>query len=885
MKPDYCRTCIGHCWGNDFTRVTGENNVPLLFVGEASGATEARRSEPFIGKAGEVLEKALKTAGLKRSDYSITNCLRCRPPLNDLKGAPYEREALDHCRKYLDDVVAERQPKLIVALGDIPFRELSTTTGSISDLRGYILKSRYGIPLISVYHPSFIQRGAWHVFGAAMHDIRVANRCATVGFPDPVPTHYNLSPTLDDCNAYLRRLRDDPALPVAYDIETEELIVKNPITPRRIIQVQFSLAVGEALVVPFSDPYLDFIHEVLLSSNTKFDYNGRLFDRRILRDNGFELNGEFHDVMEMYGHTQSGFLSSKDDNHGDKGVPSRLMSLQSCLSFWYPAFRPWKHAPFPQWEGRWDGQQLPLPVRLYGARDADATIRCALKLRDSLERIGLAASYRRHKWELGAVLDDMGNRGLPVDRDQQVQLREFCESEQQRLLAELQDHIPQELRPIHPKEGYKGKHVRIDGKSVKLPELPPNGDVVMLSGEAFTTVEVELETPEGECYTQRRWCRLLEFNPNSPIQLLNYIKFRLQQFGEPWFLPTHIDTGKETTAKEEVDKLAAATGDSVLVNVRHYRQLSKIKGTYTEGDWIPINDGRVHPQWSFGTSSGQLAPRRPNSAQYPTHGKLAKMAKACIRAEEGHTFIKRDMRSYHARSLAWLSGDKAYWTLSDEDVHSFVAAHFLRLPIATQLLKMDAVGRRAELARIKVEHADVRNLQAKRAILGLGFHMGVDKLFRMNPEAFESPLYAKELIELIQSLFPKAFVEYPRSIEKRIKQSPRLVSPTQHQRWVWSGDLEQAVSFEPANIAHCHMFDSMLIMQERGLLDRWQLCNMIHDCLIFHCPNELVDECIEGSREIMERKSTVLTESPLGIPFQCSSDVEIGVTMAEMREL
>lgn len=205
----------------------------------------------------------------------------------------------------------------------------------------------------------------------------------------------------------------------------------------------------------------------------------------------------------------------------------------------------------------------------------------------------------------------------------------------------------------------------------------------------------------------------------------------------------------------------------------------------------------------------------------------------------------------------------------------------MRLPVADHLLKMSSADRRVELAKIKHEYKEVRDQKAKRAILGLGFGMGAEKLWRMNPETFESPLDAVALIDLIQSLFPRAFKEYPEGIEKRIRQSPRLVSPTGHQRWVWAQDLEQAVSFEPANIAHCHMFDSMLIMQERGLLARWQLVNMIHDCLIFHCPNDLVDECIEGSREIMERQSTVLVESSLG-PFQCSSDCETGPTMAEM---
>lgn len=869
--PETCVGCPLYSPRKGFSVLEGDGSSGLMVIAESLGRMEERDSLPLRPNApsGGVFQKAVDTSGLSRKVMTLTNTIRCKAE------APYPPEALAHCRQYLDAAIEERKPKFILALGDVPLQQLSATPVIQSEVRGYVLPTRYGVPMIATFHPSRIARGDWQIYGVLQHDLRRANAYAASGVPAPLRTNYCLNPTRDDLYTYLDRLHNDPTLPVAYDIETEELIVKHPRQPKRIIQMQFSSAVGEAIVL--GERWFDYAAAILALPNPKWDYNGRLFDRPLLRKAGFELNGEFHDLMEVYAHCQSGFVSNKDATTGDKGVPAKLMSLQSCLSFYYPNVRPWKGVQFPEWNSRWDDQLLPLPVRLYGARDVDYTTRVGHRLLPSIERNGLSVGYRQHKFLLGTtVLDGMSARGLPVDREKQTELREYINGQETELLTELQVQVPVEVKAVKP---YKSlpKDLRAALKEVGC--KPKKAIKSYFCEQAVAIAEsmgFDFHYADDGSY-EYRLRRILPFNPNSSPQLITYIKHR----GYP--VPLHIDSKRPTTGKDAIDALIEDTDDDVLKMGRQMRQLTKIRGTYTEGHWVPGRDGRVHPEFTFGTASGQLAARYPNSMQYPQHGALAKMAKACIRAEEGHTFIKRDMRSFHARTLAWLSGDLAYWTLSDEDVHSFVAANFLKLPVASRLLQMTPQDRRAELCRIKREHADVRNLQAKRAILGLGFHMGVDKLYRMNPDSFASPLEAQALVELIQSLFPQAFVEYPKSIQKRIKANPRLVSPTGHQRWVWSGDLEQAVSFEPANIAHCHMFDSMLIMQERGLLDRWQLVNMIHDCLIFHCPNELIDECIEGSREIMERQSTVLVDSPLGIPFQCSSDVEIGVTMAEME--
>lgn len=116
---------------------TGPPDASLLFVGEAPGQREDEEGEPFVGRSGNVLDEALRTRGLARSDVRITNCVRCRPPSNrDPTG-----EELAACRTYLDREVAVVDPELIVTLGKVPSEHLlgravavTSEAGSVDDV-------------------------------------------------------------------------------------------------------------------------------------------------------------------------------------------------------------------------------------------------------------------------------------------------------------------------------------------------------------------------------------------------------------------------------------------------------------------------------------------------------------------------------------------------------------------------------------------------------------------------------------------------------------------------------------------------------------------------------------------------------------------------------
>jgi DNA polymerase len=99
---------------------TGPADADLLFVGEAPGANEDEEGEPFVGRSGDVLDDALRDAGLARADVRITNCVRCRPPDNR---DPRQAE-LDNCRGYLETEIDRVDPEVIVTLGKVPSQHL-----------------------------------------------------------------------------------------------------------------------------------------------------------------------------------------------------------------------------------------------------------------------------------------------------------------------------------------------------------------------------------------------------------------------------------------------------------------------------------------------------------------------------------------------------------------------------------------------------------------------------------------------------------------------------------------------------------------------------------------------------------------------------------------
>lgn len=138
---------------------TGNPHAELMFVGEAPGADEDQRGEPFVGAAGELLTKIIGVMGLSRENIYIANVLKCRPDMP--KGAPGNRPPsppeMQNCLPYLREQIAIIQPRAIVALGKTAMAGLTGAEDTMSAMRGRWF-SFEGIPLLPTFHPSYLLR-------------------------------------------------------------------------------------------------------------------------------------------------------------------------------------------------------------------------------------------------------------------------------------------------------------------------------------------------------------------------------------------------------------------------------------------------------------------------------------------------------------------------------------------------------------------------------------------------------------------------------------------------------------------------------------------------------------------------------------------------------
>jgi len=151
---DACTAC-GLCrTRNRSVPGVGDARAQWLFIGEAPGADEDAKGEPFVGQAGRLLDSMLAALGMRRGDnVYIANVLKCRPPGNR---TPEPRE-VEACRPYLDRQIALIGPRIIVALGKSAATTLLNVEASIASLRGRVHRYR-DVPLIVTYHPAYLLR-------------------------------------------------------------------------------------------------------------------------------------------------------------------------------------------------------------------------------------------------------------------------------------------------------------------------------------------------------------------------------------------------------------------------------------------------------------------------------------------------------------------------------------------------------------------------------------------------------------------------------------------------------------------------------------------------------------------------------------------------------
>ena len=160
-----CTRCKLHKQGRkQIVFGVGNPHAELMFVGEGPGADEDTQGEPFVGRAGQLLNNMIKAMGIRREDVYIANIVKCRPPGNRTP----ERDECETCSPFLMRQIAVIQPKVVVALGAVAAKNLLAINAPMSELRGRFYDfipsgassdaSWQGTKLAVTYHPAFLLR-------------------------------------------------------------------------------------------------------------------------------------------------------------------------------------------------------------------------------------------------------------------------------------------------------------------------------------------------------------------------------------------------------------------------------------------------------------------------------------------------------------------------------------------------------------------------------------------------------------------------------------------------------------------------------------------------------------------------------------------------------
>lgn len=955
-RPADCRGCDLDLLSTGFVQPEGTCANGVLFVGESAGTHEAREGLPFRPQApaGSVLARVMRELGIDRRQFGIHNICSCQPPKNELLNQWYEVSASRHCRVHFRRAMERFKPRVIVALGNVALKSLTGMWGdkqTIDHLRGYRLDCPEfpGVHVVPTYHPSFIVRGAWNVYSAFKRDIQFALQIARDGWKEPV-LEYNERANEGDLIELRNTLEANPEMVLSVDFETdgqenvdedaqlmkaiEDLYSENSKkrkvkkaklgTSQEITQVNFSIAPGSALVTDNIGTRGQLAAQIIALPNPKIGHNVWCFDQPEAAINGIEWNGETDDTMQMFHHLYPDLPGKRGKMNGE--LDGSFANLQYCSSFAGFPF-PWKH----------EVKQRP---EFYGCCDADSalrlffTIRAAMQALKSRNGTSVWEGYCKLVYNVQPILTAMQSRGIPVNKPKMLEFLKMVIREQKIVSDQLQSHVPDDLRPYKPKEGYKKVPKSLEGCMVREFLLPESDerckcnkirkkDLEMwaeVPGAKWELVKIKdpngpqrLRAPNPECIecggagwiqwdagVVQRYVKLAPFNPSSPPQMKQYC--RVKHYSIP-----KNSKGKFAMDKETLAKLAKKTQDAVFKLAISYREYDKMAGTYALG-WMPESDGCVHTQFTFFPATGQLSSVSPNCQNVPNASKFGKLAEGfrdAIQASSDRLLVELDKKSYHAQTLGFEAGCPEYIRLAKIDIHSYLACCMEKVPEYQYALEWSDDELRAWLKWYRKNYTlkdgtpfeTLRNGRAKPGILGYGFGLGGNKLYLLNEDSFTGPKEAQYVLDTLDATFPKVkqFRDTIPLVAKR--QGGKLISNYGSIRWFWDigypkqggefehgKDWEAAIAYLPATDAFGDMKHIMFELEQAGCNEKYGLINQVHDSLLYHPHKSELEEMLAVVPKMMQRPSKVMLFED-GTGLDVGVEAKMGKTWRDMKEV
>ena len=396
---------------------TGTLDRPLLVVGEPPDPNPRR-----AGSARGVWKRIVSRTSDPELNRSLTE--------GDFEF--FEFDGSDGARRILRERCSEGDIQAVLTLGECAFGALTGESGVLK-LRGYAIPTGIGpVVVIGTYAPSYIMAGKFNLARVVQSDLLKALDIARHGAEKLYkPKDYCTRPSVEEALSFVSRWHLDGLPPIAFDIETpwsdhkDEAMTFEEDSSYTILMCSFAWEPCKAISLPWTPPYIDIIRSILSNAPTTLVWNAK-FDVPRLMANGVDFGGEIIDVMIAWHWLE----------------PSLPMGLKFVAPFLCPDMDAWAL-------GRKDD------FALYNCGDSDVLLRAFQAVSDRLKLQGRWQIFERHFLKFGKILTRMTARGINVDLEARRASRKEFEIDFERVVGEAVSMAPLEVRPVHPKKGYK----------------------------------------------------------------------------------------------------------------------------------------------------------------------------------------------------------------------------------------------------------------------------------------------------------------------------------------------------------------------------------------------------------------------------------------------
>lgn len=851
----HCDGCAYQATGVRRVAASGTGTNGVLIVGDSPWVDEVAIGKPFAGASGRFLESILTKRGLAREDFLISNSLWCKPPAlgmnDDLEGNLDAERAARQCRPYLDTLIREKKPKVLLAVGGVALKRL-TGFENIEVNHGYVFPTEYGIPCVPTFHPSGLIQGNWNLTIAFVLGIARAMEvsdgryqgtgCKLVEDPDP---------------GYLGFPGNgDITTPVMCDIETskslagrnEEEAEDDP--SYQIIRMGFSVTPWSGVSFPFEGDYIRRAKDVLKRAKQVIFWN-KNYDLPRLKANGFTFHPDVVIVDAMWAWH---WLYS---------------DLPKALAFAAPFFysgAAWKHL----------SSQRPA---FYNAMDNAVQMGIYQGTKAQLEKDGRWDRFWSHCVKVDPIYVRMGLAGVKVDKEAREVFMGALEKEAVEELVKVQDLLPPSLVKVQESfkalkvpsgwdsitEKMRNSLVRVE--RVEVPAVHKDGSPVL--------------TQDGEPLHRPLWRRYAPFNPNSRDDLLGLM---LAIKVKP---PKARGADRESTEAKYLKRIGVK--HPILRHCVNFKQRSKLISTY---NW-PLDElDRAHTTYGFHPSTWRSSSRNVNLGNIPKRQELAKLFRRLLIADKGCRLIEIDRSAIEAVLVGHWAKSPAYINLAKAGVHDWLASYMVGEPVDYNLPFLEL---RAALKIIKKRFPEERE-KAKRCIHGTNYLLSAFGMHDEYEEAFPTEYEASRVQDIylnspagmdvrrwhkgtLEEAFHKKYLD--NSFQYRhYFYGPLYKFSKRAKKWEVEpdGDAKRAIAFRPQSDAAAVQREDLLALEQVDWFSK--LIRLpTYDSIVVEAPVELVDKSIELLCAQFAKAIPELGGLTIGF------EVRVGENLQEMSEV